>query len=120
MLAPRVRAQEGSGETIEPEINCQDRYYLTGTEKGLINQLYTYEITTSGAAISGEMVSFFLGGKSLTASGNRVQHQFTQTGTALLEAKIQSTVCEITLEKSITLYEKNILYLGEDSDFLQF
>ena len=93
---------------------------LTGTVKTLINEPYRYELLEQGNEFSGAEISFFADGKKLITEGLSITQSFSTAGEHRLKVKVKTEECQTEQEITIQSYEKQILYLGEYSDFLHF
>lgn len=104
------------------EENCQKNFHLSWTTQGIINQNYTYELISSWESLSTDsLISFSLSNKKLSnTSAKSLQHTFSQTGSYTLKTHIKTPSCEHQIELPINIYDRQILYIGENSDFLNF
>lgn len=107
--------------TSHADNSCEDHFEITGATQGLVDQTYLYQFTSSGTQLSPDSsVTFRLDGKKLSDAGISIQQSFHQTGHYLLSAELVNSSCNTKIELPITIYEKQILYIGEESDFLNF
>lgn len=107
--------------TSHADNSCEDHFEITGATQGLVDQTYLYQFISSGTQLSPDSsVTFRLDGKKLSDAGISIQQSFHQTGHYLLSAELVNSSCNTKIELPITIYEKQILYIGEESDFLNF
>lgn len=99
--------------------NCPPLLF-TGVVKTLINEPYRYELLEQGNEFSGAEISFWKEGKKLTSDGLSITQSFSSPGKHSLKVKVKTEECKAEQEITIQTYEKQILYLGEASDFLHF
>ncbi len=94
---------------------------LIGPQGGLIDQELHYEIKLPQALEEEKAkVRFFLDGNRISETWLNYSTHFEHTGHFELLAKIQQDDCERSLNTSIAIYEKNLLYLWTEPEFLHF
>lgn len=87
----------------------------------MLNQELHYEIKLpENLQDENIKIRFFLDGNRVSEESLTYSKQFEQTGNFELLAKVQRNECEQTLNTSIAIYEKNLLYLGAELEFLHF
>lgn len=94
---------------------------LSGEEKGLIAQTFTFEAVSSGVQISSENPVFFhLQGQTTKSESPEISYEFTTTGTHKLEAELKTPEGKLYASKEIQVFDQQILYIGEENESFNF
>lgn len=97
-------------------------WILSGTNHGFLDTSYTYEVISHDTDISLNeyQIHYMLNGQKLHTKGSSWEVYFDSIGKHTLQAIISHQGEKQILEKNIAIYDKQILYIGEESEFLNF
>lgn len=94
---------------------------LSGASEGLLFQPLYFEAISSGVQISSENPVFFhLQGQTTKSDSSEISYELTKTGTIQLEAELKSPEGKLFAQKAIKIFEKQILYIGEENESFNF
>ena len=110
---------EGTG--TKTQLNCNDLFTLTGPTAWLLGYTTNYELLRTREDFSQiSKTNFKIDWKTVENTGFTLQHTFTTTGSHTVWVQLTTPLCTWSSETQISIFEKQILYIGNDTDFLNF
>ena len=110
------------GETgTKTQLNCNDLFTLTGPTAWLLGYTTNYELLRAREDFSQiSKTNFKIDWKTVENTGFTLQHTFTTTGSHTVWVQLTTPLCTWSRETQVSIFEKQILYIGNDTDFLNF
>lgn len=110
---------EGTG--TKTQLNCNDLFILTGPTAWLLGYTTNYELLRTREDFSQiSKTNFKIDWKTVENTGFTLQHTFTTTGSHTVWVQLTTPLCTWSSETQVSIFEKQILYIGNDTDFLNF
>ena len=115
--SPVLSGNLNSGEHLD----CNDLFTLTGAQSWLVGYTNTYELLWNKKDFSAiSEARFRIDWKIVENTGFTLQHTFTTTGSHTVWVQLTTPLCTWSSETQVSIFEKQILYIGNDTDFLNF
>ena len=115
--SPVLSGNLNSGEHLD----CNDLFTLTGAQSWLVGYTNTYELLWNKKDFSAiSEARFKIDWKVIENTGFTLQHTFTTTGSHTVSVQLTTPLCTWSSETQVSIFEKQILYIGNDTDFLNF